>query len=516
MRFSDIKILTPIFEMASDAISDLKNALAGKIKELPADEGTVKTLREIEDLLKDVNAGGRTGKLNKDLASIQDPVVREAHMLLARYINQIISFGNATPKDRTELFELWRTDSIVNFDKLLGNNIASWTEVFNGYNNNPIIQELVDELMVIPALGHGKGEFALSVLSKRISKPESGKGDLEVNYNGQHLKVEVKTADIGKDKVKIDPATGKKTVVKGKMSSARFGDQEVNPAPGYEQASIELNNFVNSHLPKGEKKLGGSGLNIGKAVEYLKTMKPEDANTLMGMIRKNVKLIFGKKFADPRPDYQKKLMTNINGILSSIEKGNVSAALQFWSRANFNYYMAAKKDDGVLFINIPERTTVYYNTAEDLQGVGLRFKADTTYLSGGDPKRTVYPQIQVVPKDYGADVLAPEVEKLSKPQKEYKKQSAAEKALETRKTQWLGWASKLADMRQITNPRLVQQIGATAFELSQKQMPFDLLMSELEAQYPQLAKNVVRPRQLPTVQKLYTPYVPPIDEPEEV
>lgn len=515
MRFKDFKYLPFITEMAKEAVSDLQNYLAGKIKELPADEQTVKTLREIEDLLRDVNAGGRTGKLNKDIQSVQDPLVRQAHTLLARYINQIISFGNATPEHREELFDLWRNDELVNLDILLGNNIAGWTEVFNGYNSNPIIQELVDELMVISALGHGKGEFALSVLSKRINQPASGKGDLEVHFDGKEIKVEVKTADIGKDKFVVNPKTGKKELRKGKMSSARFGDQEVNPAPGYEAASEKLNAFVNSKLPKGSK-LGGSGLNVGKAVELLQTLNPNDSNVLMGMIRNNVKLIFGKKFADPRPDYQKRLIKNINGILTAIEQGNVNSALQFWSRANFNYYMAAKKDDGVLFVNIPEKTTVYYNTAEDLQGVGLRFKADTTYISGNDPKRNAYPQIQVVARDYGAEKLQPEVEKLSKPQKEYTKAAAAAKALEARKKSWFDWSVKLADMRGIRDSRVIAKIADSSFNLSQQGLPFDALMGELEQQFPQLAKNVIRARQLPATQRLYTPYVPPVDEPEEV
>jgi hypothetical protein len=190
--------------------------------------------------------------------------------------------------------------------------------------------------------------------------------------------------------------------------------------------------------------------------------------------------------------------------------------LQYWSRSNFNYYMAAKKDDGVLFVNIPEKTTIYYNTAEDLQGVGLRFRADTTYISGSDPKRNAYPQIQVVAKDYGADKLQPEVEKLSKPQRDYKTTSAAEKALATRKQEWFNWSVKLADMRGIKDQRVIQKIGDASFNLSQQGLPFDALMGELEAQFPQLAKNVVRARQVPTAQRLYTPYVPPVDEPEEV
>lgn len=507
MRFNDIKFFSPIFEMASAAITDLKKQLAGKIKELPADEATVKTLREIEDLLRDVNAGGRTGKLNKDLASIQDPIVRESHMLLARYINQIISFGNATPEDRKELFDLWRADKLVDRDALLGGDLAGFTEIFNGYGSNPIIQELVDELMVISALGHGKGEFGLSVLSKSINKPESGKGDLLVNHNGKEHKVEVKTADIGKDKTKVDPVTGKKTVIKGKMSSARFGDQEVVPATGYEAASAELNDFVNKKLPKGEKKLGQSGLNVPKAIELLQTLNPADSNKLLGMIRRNVKLIFGKKFENARPDYQAKLTKNINGILSSIEKGDASSALQYWSRANFNYYMAAKHDDGVLFINIPQRTAIYYDSAEDLGGKGLRLNADTTYISGGDPKRTVYPQIQVTPTTYGAATAGQELTKLSK-----KTPKNPEKVAEF-KQQMLGWAERFANLRGVRDKRIIQKMAIIATEMRLQGTDTNSIIAELEKQIPQLQVQYARP--VPQAQRLYTPYVPPTSDDEE-
>ena len=511
MRFNDFKYLTPILEMAGEAVVDLKNYLAGKIKELPADEATIKTLREIEDLLRDVNAGGRTGKLNKDLQSVNDPVVREAHMLLARYINQILSFGNATPEDRKELFDLWKADRLVNLDTLLGGDLAGFTEIFNGYNSNPIIQELVDELMVVSALGHGKGEFGLSVLSKSINKPASGKGDLLVDYKGEEVAVEVKTADMGKDKKVVDPKTGKTVTRKGKMSSARFGDQEVVPGPGYEAASKTLNDFVKS---KG-KTVGDSGLNIGAAIELLKSLKPEDANTLMGLIRNNVKIVFGKQFENPRPDYKAKLTKNINGILSSIEKGNLNSAMQFWSRASFNYYMAAKHDDGVLFINIPAKTCVYYNSAEDLQGKGLRLDADTTYLSGGDPKRTVYPQIKVVPRDYGTSIITPGLEKVSKQGKELKSPTAVANQIAKQKEAFVGWATKFADQRQVTDQRIIPKIADAAYEMKKAGVPTDAVIAELEQQFPQLVKNVIRARQIPSANRLYTPYVPPETSDEE-
>lgn len=512
MRFTDFKYLPNLFEMASEALDGLKTALAGKIKQLPADEATIKTLREIEDLLRDVNAGGRTGMLNKDLQSVNDPIVREAHMLLARYINQILSFGNATPEDRKELFTLWKGDKLVNLDVLLGGDLVGFTEIFNGYNTNPIIQELVDELMVISALGHGKGEFGLSVLSKSIGKPASGKGDLLVNYRGAEVAVEVKTADIGKDKVKVDPATGKKTVIKGKVSSARFGDQEVVPGDGYEAASKQLNDFAKSRGAK----VGDSGINIKAAIDLLHALKPKDANTFMGMIRNNVKIIFGKQFKNPRPGYHAKLIKNINGVVTSIEKGDANSAMQFWSRANFNYYMAAKHDDGVLFINIPSKTCIYYDSAEDLGDKGLRLDADTTYLSGSDPKRTVYPQIKVVPRDYGSDVIKPELEKAGKQPAKPGKTAATVAAQEIKqKEAFLGWATRFAELRNVRDQRVIQKMSNVAFDLKKSGVPTDEIIADLERRFPQLAKNVVRAREVPAAQRLYTPYVPPSADEEE-
>jgi hypothetical protein len=511
MRFSDFKYLPNLFEMASEALDGLKTALAGKIKQLPADEATIKTLREIEDLLRDVNAGGRTGLLNKDIQSVNDPVVREAHMLLARYINQILSFGNATPEDRQELFSLWKADKIVNLDQLLNGDLAGFTEVFNGYSTNPIIQELVDELMVISALGHGKGEFGLSVLSKSIGKPEGNKGDLLVKYRGSELAVEVKTADIGKDKIKIDKKTGKKTVEKGKISSARFGDQEVTPGDGYEAASKQLNDFAKSRGAK----VGDSGINIRAAIDLLHSLKGKDANTFMGLIRNSVKIIFGKQFKDPRPDYRAKLIKNLNGIVSSIEKGDANSAMQFWSRANFNYYMAAKHDDGVLFINIPSKTCIYYDSAEDLGDKGLRLNADTTYLSGSDPKRTVYPQIKVVPKDYGADTISPGLDRAAKPPVPAKTASANAAREAKQRADFLNWSTTFANQRKVTDRRIIPKIANVAFDLKKAGSSTDDAIAELERQFPQLTKNVVRARTIPTAQRLYTPYVPPAPDDDE-
>lgn len=499
-----MRVLDILYEMSADALADLKFQLAGKIKELPADDATIKTLREIEDLLRDANAGGRTGLLNKNLRSIGDPLVNEAHKLLARYINQILSFGNATPQDRDQLFSLWKENQLVDLDKLLSGDLVGFTEVFRGYNSNPIIQELVDELMVISALGHGKGEFALSVLSKSVNQPTSGKGDLIVKHNGKDIAVEVKTADKGKDKKVVDPKTGKTVVKKGKISSARFGDQEVIPGEGYEEASKDLNDFVRS---KG-KSVGDSGINVAAAIELKKTLSPKDADVFMGLIRNSVKIIFGKKFKNPRPDYNTKLMKNINGIISSIEKGDVPSTLQFWARANFNYYMAAKHDDGVLFINIPAGTCVYYNSAEDLESKGLRLNVDTTYLSGSDPTRTVYSQARVIPKDYGVDAITPEINKLYKNTSQAKTSAGIEKQTAKNKQGWFDTVSRLAARRNVKNQRTIARMADVAYQLYLNGATRETIIPELENQFPELTKNVTRSRagEIPARNQLYDPF----------
>ena len=519
MRFSDIKILTPIFEMAADAIADLKNALAGKIKQLPADEGTVKTLREIEDLLRDVNAGGRVGLINKDLKSIGDPTVNAAQQLLARYIISI----DATPEQRNELYSLWRADKLVNLDKMLEGDRVGFSEVFAGYDTNPLIQELVDELMRVMALGHGKGEFGLSVLSKRINKPESTKGDLLVKYGGKTLSVEVKTSDTAPDK-------------KGslKKSSARFGDQEVRPTADYAEGSKKLNAFASALIKKlgskgllsnqAKKGLGDSGLSLTTAIELVKAASPDESSTLLGLIRYNIKQIFGnwgdstkEGYRPPRPEYRQRLMKNINTVLSSIESGDVNGALQAYSQATFNYYMARKHDDGVLYIDLGAGTFVWYTKAEDLGSKGLRLHAQTIYLSGANPARTVYPQIEINPRTYGTDVVAPGLEKALRADKAKLPKKQTPEFIAQQKAAFVSWATKFANLRNVKDQRVIQKMANAAYEMKLAGVPTDQVIAELEQQFPQLVKTVIKPRQVPQAKRLYTPFVPPKEtEPEEV
>ena len=142
--------------------------------------------------------------IGAELDNIDDRDVHKARNLLAKYVLSL----DMNSKQRLELFTMWKNDKLVNIDKLLSIGKHTIPEIINGYDNskNPAIKELVDDLAQVAALGQGKGEFLLSVLSKRITKLH--KGDLSID--GQQI--EVKTQDVG---------------------GGRFYDQEVRPSASY-------------------------------------------------------------------------------------------------------------------------------------------------------------------------------------------------------------------------------------------------------------------------------------------
>lgn len=326
----------------------MKSVIAAKIKELPADNATQKALAEIEDLLKYVNAGGRIGIINGELKSINDPTVDAAQKQLARYLMSM----EMTPAQRDGLFNAWREDEIVDRGRLLDTSKpATFADIFRGYNTNPAIKELVDDVMRIDALGQGKGEFGLSVLSKSINK-QQGKGDLDIDGRD----IEVKTTDGG---------------------AGRFTDQDVRPGPGFEAAANDLTQYT---LDLGWK-IPQSGININSLVKIYN--EAEDKQTFMNKVEKVIGLIFNG--LDVKP------------IISALVSGDVGKAKQEYSKASFNYYMSKKKDEGVLYIDLPKNKTVYFKDADELIKTGMRLAADTVYVTSVKDIRLPYPQISVVP-----------------------------------------------------------------------------------------------------------------------
>lgn len=341
-------------------IEQIKQVIANKIKQLPDDDVTKKALAEIEDLLKNVNAGGKAGIINGKLQAIDDPTVRAAQKELARYILSI----DMTPEQRDQLFELWQSDKLVKHDVLLKKGQKTIADVITNYNSNPAIKELVDDVMSIAALGQGKGEFGLSVLSRQINKPE--KGDLVI----KGIPIEVKTTDGG---------------------AGRFTDQEVRPGEGFEMAARNLNAFFKTqgiNLPK-------SGVSMTQAVQMAQNLPAKERPAYIKLVREVIGRIFSGMDVEP--------------IINSIESGNLNNALKEYSEASFNYYMSKKNDEGVLYISLAHTPTlmVMFKDARDLAATGMRFHSKTIYITSINDVRLPYPQMEIVPTKAGVEFTGP-------------------------------------------------------------------------------------------------------------
>jgi hypothetical protein len=480
-----MKIRDIILEMtqaAIDQVEALKSNIAGKIRELPDDEATAKALREIEDLLQSVGAGGRKGMIDKKLQDIKDPAVMKYRRHIAKYLLSIAS--DYEPAQREELFNLWREDKIINIDKMLSKQQHSFEEIFNGYSTNPMIKEFIDDVMADAALGQGKGEFGLNVLSKRITKPgehsvnDSGageklKGDLLINGR----KIEVKTTDGG---------------------SARFTDQEVAPAEGYEASARSLLAFVKQYnqyasgLKSFQKGISVTGLNGKQAIEFGQSIKDaKEGDQYFALVQDTVTKIFGGEKAD------KKM---INQIMSAFKNGNMGAFLQYYSQASLNYYLGQKDDEGVLAINLKSKTFVFYKDASDLANVKQRLEAETFYLTNTKDKRMPYPQLEVVPTTFGAD--AAEREKKQRFSTKVGAQAelpTAQDPVELEQT-LQDVVAELAELRGVKDPRKIRAMfdASTGWLANQKNKAeikpgsletyLEKIFPELKYQPPQPAK----------------------------
>ena len=352
---------------AGDELAAMKSVIANKIKSLPDDDATAKALREIEDLLKHIGAGGKLGIINGELQSINDESVNAAQKLLARYILSI----DMTAEQRNDLFNLWRKDKLVKKNVLLGKGKKNFSEIITNYNENPAIKEISNDLMRITALGQGKGEFGLSVMSKSISKPD--KGDLLINGR----KIEAKTTEGG---------------------AGRFTDQEVRPGKGFEAAANTLNDFVTDR----GYSLPVSGLSLNAAVDIGQQLEGKDKVQYFKLVENVIKLIFGGN--------------DVSGIMSAIKSGNQNQAKAEYAKASFDYYMSKKDDEGVLYINLTTDpiTTVFFKDSGELASSALRLQMKTAYITATKDVRLPYPQMDIVDTSFGANAAASAAKKVSK------------------------------------------------------------------------------------------------------
>lgn len=442
-----------------DELEGMKTVIAAKIKQLPADDATAKALKEIEELLQHVNAGGRMGIIYDQLEKINDPSVLAAQKMLARYLLSI----DADVESRKEFFQAWRSDKIVNMDQLLSKKKVSFSKIFNLYDSNPMAKEFIDDVMEISALGQGRGEFGLNVLSKSIWNPEDNKGDLKMKFEGKILQIECKTTMGG---------------------AARFSDQEIRPAEGYEAAAIALNSFV-AKSKSYPIKVPGYGLNLNKAIEFYQNVSSSEQVKFLELAKRCVTLIFGGDRSNP---------TDVKAIINGIKLGDSGAALQAWSRASFNYYMSNKEDDGVLYTDLNERSCIFYTEADDLAKEGLRFHAGTPYLSTvKDPGRGAYPQLEIKPTTFGAASAQKTLPKASR--------KASQEEFDDKV---LSWSKRLANNRKITDLRVIKSIANKTKAMIANKVKAEDLIKELERIFPQLRVPVntapATPQATPTPQ----------------
>ncbi len=341
-------------EVDSPEIEGLKQALSSKIRELPTDPETMKLLHEIEDLLASIGAGSRTKYVGNILQAIEDPDVNKAQKLLAKYVMSL----DANPKERQAMIELWKADKLVNTQLLLTPGKHTVADLINGYEQNPAIKEMTDDLSQIAALGQGKGEFMLSVFSKKITKAE--KGDLAIQGVGT---VEVKTTDKG---------------------AGRFMDQQVRPTQNYQAAVNDFKTtFKDVIAQQGVKSAGISIANLIK---------------INGALNVKQRGLFVKKLTAAISNLFPAAQDMVGPIVDSIVAGNANQAKQRYAVANLNNYMAQKKDDvGILAINLAKNpyTFVFFTDNKSLNAGGMRLHSSTGYPIAVD-FRDAYPQTDIV------------------------------------------------------------------------------------------------------------------------
>lgn len=433
---------------ADPDLEQIKKIVGGKIKQLPETDQTYKTLREIEDLLQNVHAGGRLGLIKNLMTEIPDESVKQAHRELARYIASI----DMTPEDRQDLFSRWKADTLINHKLLLSPGKHTFNEIVNGYDENPAIKELTDDLMRVEAYGHGKGEFILNVFSKKIGKPETNKGDLMIGGKS----IEVKTTDQG---------------------GARFGDQEVKPGPDFFDA---VSNFTNTILkPLGYTSSAKSGINVKKIQELY--AGATDKTAFEKAITPVVKGLFPK--------------ADTNECLSSLFSGDYNTTRQAFAVASLTNYLNQKQDYGVLYIDISKDPSVFifFRNNDELNQAGFRLDISTQYLITYDTQR-VAAQFTIQPS---GRIAAQQLSNIVPQNRGEIKGSGISSKISN-------WSKQFAINRNVSDPEIIKDISKLTTDYLKSGYEIPDIIPALEKKYPQL-KNSKSPKKTTTVAPATTP-----------
>lgn len=348
-----------LLEKKTSELQSFKNELLKRLKDLPDDRKTLSALKEIEELLNAVHAGGRVEYVNAQLKNLQDPDVEEAQRVLARYILSL----DADPEDRQAMLKLWsQDDGLVNISQLLTPGVVNYMpDVIRGYDN-PAIKEFSDELFEIEGYGKGKGEFALSIMSRRINLP--AKGDLMVTgYGGVELKAE-------------------------SAKGGRFVDQEVFPKGNYATAANQISAILKDKL---NVTAGKTGINLRVLVRSVEALSEDpEFDNLKNLVKELVSGIFFSVPAGQR-----------NKLVNAILAGDEDTAHQLYTDLSYENYTRVKTEDkGVLFIrlNVSPYEFLYATSVADIKQAGMKLSGLTIYpIVSGSDVRGIFPQITLRP-----------------------------------------------------------------------------------------------------------------------
>jgi hypothetical protein len=402
--------------------------IAHKIKDLEPDEASQHALDEINDVLSTVKVGGRkkaalAGFDETDVKgqlTWSDNDVQAAKTLLARYIVSL----DAPVSYKKSMLEQWKNGGLIDTNILFSGETPKQYnvgEIVKGYDTNPAIQELTNDLLQVSSLGKGKGEFMLKVLSPNITEPKGGKGDIEVINFGT---VEVKTTDGGAGRFtdrQVKPGPGYQSAVNAFFKTFNpFLEEPEAPAeqpvtapapvvpPAEDPARLQKLAGINTPVPptpvpptpvaearpkapkpakevKTKKMSSASGINIDQLIELHKTLPA------------NMKGDFVTKLTDVLDQIFLKAPQYSGAIVQEITAGTSGKAKQLYGVGILNNYMSTKTDEGILYINLraASPTFTFFTNNASLNDAGMRLNIETVYPVTNDIQ-LAYPKTKIV------------------------------------------------------------------------------------------------------------------------
>jgi len=441
-----------------DPLFDLKSKIVHKIKELEYTPETQHYLDEIQEILSNVQLGGRKKSIETDFENWTDEDVKAAKTLLARYV---ISLDAPTGYKKSMLAQ-WKEGGLINVDLLLSGKRHTINEIVKDYDSNPAIQEMTNDLLQVSSIGKGKGEFMLKVMSPMIKSPSDNKGDVEVTGFGT---VEVKTTDRGAGRFtdrQVKPGKGYQQAVnnffetfnpfiEGQESADNSDQQEKTQAINALVQSLMLRAKINdkqleTEIAQNAENLLDSGISQDQLIPELirlfpqlsgqpqaqptpqaqltpqetqpvaeaksnkksKQTKPKKLKSDSGMNIDQLIDLYQILPPEKKDDFVKKLTACLKevftkapeyagAVMIEITSGENARAKQLYGVGCMNNYMNHKNDQGILYISLQADppTFTFFTNNEDLNDTGIRLHIETAYPVSNDVQ-LVYPQTKFV------------------------------------------------------------------------------------------------------------------------